>query len=86
MSFQFEYSNKALILWKMQYYVENEEVEKMKNLTRLLLTNILPQHVAIYYQNQQGEGVCVYWSPQHHCQHIRSLKIFVILGLVPREL
>ena len=57
-----EYGMKALISWKMQFHVENVEVETMKSLTKLLLTNILPQHVATYYLEQEGEGVsCFDW-------------------------
>ena len=48
---------KALISWKMQFHVENVEVETMKSLTKLLLTNILPQHVATDYLEQEGDGV-----------------------------
>ena len=45
----------------MQFHVENVEVETMKNLTKLLLMNILPQHVAAYYLERQKEGVSIHY-------------------------
>ena len=56
-----ESSRESLILWKMQFHVENVEVETMKNLTKLLLMNILPQHVAAYYLERQKEGVRIHY-------------------------
>jgi len=47
----------ALREWKTQFSVENLEVEKMKSLTKLLLMNILPQHVASYYFERRLLGV-----------------------------
>lgn len=61
---QMETGTEALIMWKMQFHVENVEVETMKNLTRLLLMNILPQHVAAYYLERPVEEVSVLISFQ----------------------
>lgn len=54
---QNEYYCRLDFLWKKKLRQEREETETMENLTRLLLENVLPAHVAPQFigQNRRNE-------------------------------
>lgn len=54
---QNEYYCRLDFLWKKKLRHEQEETETMENLTRLLLENVLPAHVAPQFigQNRRNE-------------------------------
>lgn len=54
---QNEYYCRLDFLWKKKLRQEQEETETMENLTRLLLENVLPAHVAPQFigQNRRNE-------------------------------
>lgn len=54
---QNEYYCRLDFLWKKKLRQEREETEMMENLTRLLLENVLPAHVAPQFigQNRRNE-------------------------------
>ncbi|KAG8437750.1 hypothetical protein GDO86_008453 [Hymenochirus boettgeri] len=46
---QVDYYSRLDCLWKKKFRKEDEEIETMENLNRLLLENVLPAHVAAYF-------------------------------------
>ncbi|XP_011635258.1 adenylate cyclase type 2 isoform X2 [Pogonomyrmex barbatus] len=46
---QVEYSSRTDILWKSKLRVEQDEVETMRGINKILLENILPAHVADHF-------------------------------------
>lgn len=46
---QIEYTSRADYLWKAKLKVEQEEVETMRGINKILLENILPAHVAEHF-------------------------------------
>ncbi|XP_018421584.1 PREDICTED: adenylate cyclase type 7 [Nanorana parkeri] len=46
---QVDYYSRLDCLWKNKFRKEDEEIETMENLNRLLLENVLPAHVAAYF-------------------------------------
>ncbi|KAM8946749.1 adenylate cyclase type 7 isoform 2-T2 [Pelodytes ibericus] len=46
---QVDYYSRLDCLWKKKFREEDEEIETMENLNRLLLENVLPAHVAAYF-------------------------------------
>lgn len=43
------YYSRLDCLWKKKFRKEDEEIETMENLNRILLENVLPAHVAAYF-------------------------------------
>ncbi|KAM4722007.1 adenylate cyclase type 7 [Rhinophrynus dorsalis] len=56
---QVDYYSRLDCLWKKKFRKEDEEIETMENLNRLLLENVLPAHVAAYFigDNQLNEDL-----------------------------
>ncbi|XP_073432273.1 adenylate cyclase type 7 isoform X1 [Dendrobates tinctorius] len=56
---QVDYYSRLDCLWKEKFRKEDEEIETMENLNRLLLENVLPAHVAAYFivDNQMNEDL-----------------------------
>lgn len=46
---QVEYTSRMDILWKSKLMVEQDEVETMRGINKILLENILPAHVADHF-------------------------------------
>lgn len=46
---QVEYTSRTDILWKSKLRVEQDEVETMRGINKILLENILPAHVADHF-------------------------------------
>lgn len=46
---QVEYTSRTDILWKSKLRVEQDEVETMRGINKILLENILPAHVAHHF-------------------------------------
>lgn len=46
---QVEYTSRADFLWKRKLRVEQDEVETMRGINKILLENILPAHVADHF-------------------------------------
>ncbi|XP_059216957.1 adenylate cyclase type 2 isoform X2 [Stomoxys calcitrans] len=51
---QGEYVARTDFLWKAKLKVEQEEVETMRGINKILLENILPAHVATHFLHQQN--------------------------------
>ncbi|XP_058980052.1 adenylate cyclase type 2 isoform X1 [Musca domestica] len=51
---QGEYVARTDFLWKAKLKVEQEEVETMRGINKILLENILPAHVATHFLSQQN--------------------------------
>ncbi|XP_074605717.1 adenylate cyclase type 2-like [Brevipalpus obovatus] len=51
---QVEYTSRSDFLWRSKLKVEQEEVETMGGINKILLENILPAHVAHHFLHQQG--------------------------------
>ena len=57
--YQKELLDRISFLWRKKFEVEKQEVETMGALNKVLLHNILPEHVAQMYLNGNlGEQVC----------------------------
>ncbi|CAN2389555.1 Adenylyl- / guanylyl cyclase [Pristimantis euphronides] len=56
---QVDYYSRLDCLWKKKFRKEDEEIETMENLNRLLLENVLPAHVAAYFivDNKMNEDL-----------------------------
>ncbi|XP_063293341.1 adenylate cyclase type 7 [Pelobates fuscus] len=56
---QVDYYSRLDCLWKKKFREEDEEIETMENLNRLLLENVLPAHVAAYFigDNKMNEDL-----------------------------
>ncbi|KAM9302041.1 adenylate cyclase type 7 [Gastrophryne carolinensis] len=56
---QVDYYSRLDCLWKKKFRKEDEEMETMENLNRLLLENVLPVHVAEYFivDNKMNEDL-----------------------------
>ncbi|XP_077144334.1 adenylate cyclase type 7 [Ranitomeya variabilis] len=56
---QVDYYSRLDCLWKEKFRKEDEEIETMENLNRLLLENVLPAHVAAYFivDNKMNEDL-----------------------------
>lgn len=54
-----DYYSRLDCLWKEKFRKEDEEIETMENLNRLLLENVLPAHVAAYFivDNKMNEDL-----------------------------
>ncbi|XP_068115729.1 adenylate cyclase type 7 [Hyperolius riggenbachi] len=69
---QVDYYSRLDCLWKEKFRKEDEEIETMENLNRLLLENVLPAHVAAYFivdnkmnedlYHQSYDSVCVMFA------------------------
>lgn len=46
---QIEYTSRLDFLWKTKFQSEQEEVETMGSVNKILLENILPAHVAAHF-------------------------------------
>ena len=46
---QIEFTSRTDFLWKAKLKVEQEEVETMRGINKILLENILPEHVAEHF-------------------------------------
>lgn len=46
---QIEFTSRTDFLWKAKLKVEQEEVETMRGINKILLENILPAHVAQHF-------------------------------------
>ncbi|XP_075161295.1 adenylate cyclase type 2 Ac76E isoform X2 [Haematobia irritans] len=53
---QGEYVARTDFLWKAKLKVEQEEVETMRGINKILLENILPAHVATHFLHQQNSA------------------------------
>lgn len=53
---QVEYTSRSDFLWRSKLKVEQEEVETMGGINKILLENILPAHVAQHFLHQIGTG------------------------------
>ncbi|XP_013380296.1 adenylate cyclase type 2-like [Lingula anatina] len=57
---QMEHTSRLDFLWKTKFKVEHEEVETMGSLTKVLLENILPAHVATHFLNSDKRTLSLY--------------------------
>lgn len=55
---QIEFTSKTAFLWKTKLKVEQEEVETMRGINKILLENILPAHVAEHFLLASTNQVC----------------------------
>ena len=54
---QFEFTARTDFLWQMKLKVEQDEVETMRGINKILLENILPAHVAQHFLQQRKTQV-----------------------------
>lgn len=52
-----EHTSRLDFLWKTKFKVEHDEVETMGSLTKVLLENILPAHVASHFLNSDRHSL-----------------------------
>ncbi|GAB6033409.1 hypothetical protein CHUAL_013169 [Chamberlinius hualienensis] len=72
---QMEYSSRVDFLWKSKLKVEQEEVETMGGINKILLENILPAHVADHFLSGNRKGDELY----HDCYN----SIAVMFASIP---
>lgn len=56
---QLEFTSRTDFLWKAKLKVEQEEVETMRGINKILLENILPAHVAEHFLATRSQQVRV---------------------------
>ncbi|KAL3275215.1 hypothetical protein HHI36_019984 [Cryptolaemus montrouzieri] len=71
---QLEFTARTDYLWKAKLKVEQEEVETMRGINKILLENILPAHVAEHFLAQRGT---------HDLYHERYSCIAVMFASIP---
>jgi len=54
---QIEFTSRTDFLWKAKLKVEQEEVETMRGINKILLENILPAHVAEHFLDKRNTQV-----------------------------
>jgi len=54
---QIEFTSRTDFLWKAKLKVEQEEVETMRGINKILLENILPAHVAEHFLDNRNHQV-----------------------------
>lgn len=54
---QIEFTSRTDFLWKAKLKVEQEEVETMRGINKILLENILPAHVAEHFLDKRNSQV-----------------------------
>jgi adenylate cyclase 2 len=54
---QIEFTSRTDFLWKAKLKVEQEEVETMRGINKILLENILPAHVAEHFLDKRNSEV-----------------------------
>lgn len=57
---QMEFTSRTDFLWKAKLKVEQEEVETMRGINKILLENILPAHVADHFLSSRVSQVTIY--------------------------
>ncbi|KAK4877004.1 hypothetical protein RN001_009510 [Aquatica leii] len=57
---QIEFTSRTDFLWKSKLMVEQDEVETMRGINKILLENILPAHVADHYLATRGDSQDLY--------------------------
>ncbi|KAF5269880.1 hypothetical protein FQR65_LT05678 [Abscondita terminalis] len=57
---QIEFTSRTDFLWKSKLMVEQDEVETMRGINKILLENILPAHVAYHYLATKGDSQDLY--------------------------
>ncbi|CAH1779521.1 unnamed protein product [Owenia fusiformis] len=87
---QTEYTSRLDFLWKSRFKVEQEEVETMGSLNKVLLENILPAHVAQHFMvkrrcgelyHESYSSVCVMFASIPHWQDYWHQNTFNRQGL-----
>lgn len=58
---QIEFTSRTDFLWKAKLKVEQEEVETMRGINKILLENILPAHVAQHFLATRATQVIIYF-------------------------
>uniref|UniRef100_A0A1Y1L9N5 adenylate cyclase n=1 Tax=Photinus pyralis TaxID=7054 RepID=A0A1Y1L9N5_PHOPY len=72
---QIEFTSRTDYLWKSKLMVEQDEVETMRGINKILLENILPAHVADHYLATRGDTQDLY--------HERYSCIAVMFASIP---
>jgi hypothetical protein len=78
---QVEYTSRTDILWKSKLRVEQDEVETMRGINKILLENILPAHVADHFLATRATQVS--------CRNLYSQNhpfLLSLLSLLPSSL
>lgn len=59
---QIEFTARTDFLWQTKLKVEQEEVETMRGINKILLENILPAHVAEHFLQERKTQACIIFS------------------------
>lgn len=63
---QIEFTSRTDYLWKNKLKVEQDEVETMRGINKILLENILPAHVAHHFLSIRSNQVIIFNSKNYY--------------------